>query len=169
MLFTIVVLAQLIFAQGDIGYELWAGIFAAQWMKFVTFGVIIALVWSVLVGVRDVWMDYVQSVGLRLTLQVFTIVFGWSAAPAGVSRFCCWRLVIGNCLFHRSKVKNELLQAHHQAQVRRCDRGRRWFRVRASLELSRAGLECGRPPQGLPTRSHTVAAQGGVSASLRQT
>lgn len=91
VLFTIVVLAQLIFAQGEIGYELWAGIFAAQWMKFVTFGVIIALVWHVWVGVRDVWMDYVQSVGLRLTLQVFTIV--WLVGCAGWAFQVLWRLL----------------------------------------------------------------------------
>lgn len=44
VLFTVVVLAQLVFSQGSIGYDLWAGIFAAQWMKFLTFGVIIAMV-----------------------------------------------------------------------------------------------------------------------------
>ena len=79
--FTLALLAQILFSSGPIGYDVWAGIFAAQWMKFVTFGVIIALVWHVWVGVRDVWMDYVQSVGLRLTLQVFTIV--WLVGCAG--------------------------------------------------------------------------------------
>jgi len=59
-------------------------------MKFVTFGVIIALVWHVWVGVRDVWMDYVQSVGLRLTLQVFTIV--WLVGCAGWAFQVLWRL-----------------------------------------------------------------------------
>ena len=32
-LFTIILLAQLIFTRGPIGYDLWAGIFAAQWMN----------------------------------------------------------------------------------------------------------------------------------------
>ena len=31
-LFTIILLAQLIFTRGPIGYDLWAGIFAAQWV-----------------------------------------------------------------------------------------------------------------------------------------
>ena len=38
--------------------------------------------------------------------------------------------------------------------------------MRASLELSRAGLNVASLSKVFPTRSHTVAAQGGVSASL---
>jgi succinate dehydrogenase / fumarate reductase membrane anchor subunit len=44
-LFTVVLLAQVIFTSGPIGYEEWAGIFAAQWMKVLTFVVIIALLY----------------------------------------------------------------------------------------------------------------------------
>ncbi|WP_312586898.1 succinate dehydrogenase, hydrophobic membrane anchor protein [Comamonas terrigena] len=90
VLFTVVVLAQLVFSQGPIGYDLWAGIFAAQWMKFVTFGVIIALAWHVWIGVRDIWMDYVKPVDLRLALQVFTIV--WLVGCAGWGFQVLWRL-----------------------------------------------------------------------------
>lgn len=38
--------------------------------------------------------------------------------------------------------------------------------LRAALELSRAGLSVASLSKVFPTRSHTVAAQGGVSASL---
>jgi succinate dehydrogenase / fumarate reductase flavoprotein subunit len=38
--------------------------------------------------------------------------------------------------------------------------------MRAALELSRAGLNVASLSKVFPTRSHTVAAQGGVSASL---
>eukprot|EP01034_Spumella_vulgaris_P004715 gene4715-6024_t len=72
-LFTLVVLAQVIFSRGPIGYDKWAGIFASQWMKVLTFSVIAALLWHVWVGMRDVWMDYVKPVWLRLALQIFTI------------------------------------------------------------------------------------------------
>ena len=41
-LFTLVVLAQVIFSRGPIGYDNWAGIFAPQWMKVLTFAVIVA-------------------------------------------------------------------------------------------------------------------------------
>ncbi|WP_369012003.1 succinate dehydrogenase, hydrophobic membrane anchor protein [Escherichia coli] len=49
-----------------------------------------ALVWHVWVGVRDVWMDYVKSAGLRLLLQVFTIV--WLVACTGWGFQTLWRL-----------------------------------------------------------------------------
>ena len=90
-LFTVVVLAQVLLSKGPIGYDLWAGIFAAQWMKIVTFSVIIALLYHVWIGVRDIWMDYVTSkVWLRLLLQVFTMV--WLVGCAGWSIQVLWRL-----------------------------------------------------------------------------
>lgn len=89
-LFTLVVLAQVIFSRGPIGYDKWAGIFAAQWMKVLTFAVVIALLWHVWVGMRDVFMDYIKPVVLRLALQVFTIV--WLTACAGWAVQVLWRL-----------------------------------------------------------------------------
>ena len=89
-LFTLVVLAQVIFSRGPIGYEKWAGIFAAQWMKVLTFAVIVALLWHVWVGMRDVFMDYVKPVVMRLALQIFTIV--WLTACAGWAVQVLWRL-----------------------------------------------------------------------------
>ena len=89
-LFTVVLLAQVIFTSGPIGYEQWAGIFAAQWMKFLTFAVIVALLWHVWVGVRDIWMDYVKPVGIRLALQVFTIL--WLLGCAGWTVQILWRV-----------------------------------------------------------------------------
>jgi succinate dehydrogenase / fumarate reductase membrane anchor subunit len=89
-LFTIALLAQLIFTKGPIGYDVWAGIFSAQWMKVLTFSIIIALAWHVWVGVRDIFMDYIQPVGLRLVLQIFTIV--WLVGCAGWGIQVLWRL-----------------------------------------------------------------------------
>jgi succinate dehydrogenase / fumarate reductase, membrane anchor subunit len=89
-LFTFVVLAQVIFSRGPIGYDKWAGIFAAQWMKVLTFAVVLALLWHVWVGMRDVFMDYVKPVVLRLAFQVFTIV--WLTACAGWAVQVLWRL-----------------------------------------------------------------------------
>lgn len=89
-LFTVVVLAQLILVGGPIGYDQWAGLFAAQWMKFLTFAVIIALLYHVWVGVRDVLMDYIKPVGLRLALQIFSIV--WLVGCAGWAIQVLWRL-----------------------------------------------------------------------------
>lgn len=88
--FTLVVLAQVIVGRGPIGYDKWAGIFSAQWMKVLTFSVIVALIWHAWVGVRDIWMDYVQSVGMRLLLQVLTII--WLVGCAGWLLQVLWRL-----------------------------------------------------------------------------
>ena len=89
-LFTVTVLAQLLIKRGPIGYDLWAGIFAAQWMKILTFIVIVSLLYHVWVGVRDIWMDYVQPVGLRLAAQVFTI--GWLVGCAGWAIQVLWKI-----------------------------------------------------------------------------
>ena len=89
-LFTMVVLAQLLLKKGPVGYDLWAGIFSAQWMKVLTFVIIIALLYHVWVGVRDIWMDYVKSVAVRLSLQIFSIV--WLVGCAGWAIQVLWRL-----------------------------------------------------------------------------
>ena len=79
-LFTLLVLAQVIFSKGPIGYDKWAGIFSSQWMKVLTFTIIIAMLYHVWVGMRDIWMDYIKPVGLRLTLQAATAL--WLVACA---------------------------------------------------------------------------------------
>ena len=89
-LFTLLVLAQVLFTRGPIGYDKWAGIFAAQWMKVLTFTVIAALLYHVWVGMRDVWMDYIKPMWLRLLLQVATIV--WLVGCVGWAVQVLWRL-----------------------------------------------------------------------------
>lgn len=89
-LFTIVLLAQILLTKKPLGYELWAGIFSQQWMKFVTFATIISLAYHAWVGVRDIWMDYVPAVGVRLALHVFTLV--WLVGCAGWAIQVLWRL-----------------------------------------------------------------------------
>jgi len=89
-LFTVLVLAQVIFSKGPIGYDKWAGIFSAQWMKVLTFTVIIALLYHVWVGMRDIWMDYIKPASIKLVLNVFTIV--WLVGCAGWGIQVLWRL-----------------------------------------------------------------------------
>ena len=89
-LFTIIVLGQLMLSSGPIGYDKWAGIFSSQWMKVLTFSVILALLYHVWIGMRDIWMDYVKPVGIRLALHVFTIV--WLVACLGWAVQVLWRL-----------------------------------------------------------------------------
>jgi succinate dehydrogenase / fumarate reductase membrane anchor subunit len=49
-----------------------------------------ALVYHVWVGMRDIWMDYIKPLGLRLSLQVATIV--WLVACAGWAIQVLWRV-----------------------------------------------------------------------------
>ena len=81
-LFTVVLLAQVLFG-GPLGYDRWAAIFSAQWMKVLTFVVFIAMGWHAWVGVRDILMDYIKPVGVRLLLETLTVVvlvayLGWT-------------------------------------------------------------------------------------------
>ncbi len=88
-LFTVIVLVQVLLP-GPMGYDKWAGIFAAQWMKVLTFVVIVSLLVHAWVGVRDIWMDYVKPVGVRLLLQVATLV--WLVGCAGWALQVLWRI-----------------------------------------------------------------------------
>jgi succinate dehydrogenase / fumarate reductase membrane anchor subunit len=89
-IFTLVVLAQVLFSRGEIGYDKWAGIFASQPMKMLTFATIVGLIYHVWVGMRDVLMDYVKPVGMRLVLQILVIV--WLLGCAGWAIQVLWRV-----------------------------------------------------------------------------
>ena len=88
-LFTLVVIVQVLLP-GEMGYDKWAGIFSSQWMKVFTFVVIVALLVHVWVGVRDILMDYVKPVGVRLGLQVAAIA--WLVGCSGWAIQVLWRL-----------------------------------------------------------------------------
>ena len=87
-LFTVVLLWQILLP-GPFGYDRWAGIFSAQWMKLLTVVVVVALLYHVWVGMRDIWMDYIKPVGVRLSLQVATMV--WLLACATWAVQLLWR------------------------------------------------------------------------------
>jgi len=88
-LFTIVLVAQLLFG-AKLGYERWAAIFSAQWMRVLSFVVIVSLLVHAWIGMRDVWMDYVKPIGVKLALQVFTLA--WLVGCAGWAVQVLWRL-----------------------------------------------------------------------------
>jgi succinate dehydrogenase / fumarate reductase membrane anchor subunit len=87
--FTLVLLAQVLMP-GELGYDRWSAIFSAQWMKTLTFAVIVSLAYHAWVGMRDIWMDYIKPVGIRLTLHLLTIV--WLVGCAGWAVQVLWRL-----------------------------------------------------------------------------
>ncbi len=89
-LYTVVLLVLFLTAK-EFSFAAWAGIFAMQWFKMLTFAVVVALLYHVWVGMRDVWMDYVtHSVVLRMVFQVATIV--WLVACAGYAAQILWRV-----------------------------------------------------------------------------
>lgn len=72
------------------GYVEWAGLFAPEGMKVATLIAIFALLYHAWIGVRDIWMDYVKPTGVRIGLQVLTIL--WLAACAVWSVQILWRV-----------------------------------------------------------------------------
>ena len=71
-------------------YEGWAGLFAQQRFKLFSLVTFLALYYHVWVGMRDIWMDYVKPVGIRLALQMATIF--WLVACAFYTVQILWGL-----------------------------------------------------------------------------
>jgi succinate dehydrogenase / fumarate reductase, membrane anchor subunit len=71
--YTLVMLGVIVFGP-PLTYFSWAGLFASVWMKVLTLLTLAALAWHAWVGVRDIFMDYVKPTGVRLTLQVLTLI-----------------------------------------------------------------------------------------------
>ena len=87
--FTVAVVVQLLMP-GPLDYYKWSAMFSHQWMKVLTFVVIVSLAYHVWVGMRDIWMDYVKPVGIRLGLEIATIA--WLVGCAGWAVQVIWRL-----------------------------------------------------------------------------
>jgi succinate dehydrogenase / fumarate reductase membrane anchor subunit len=86
-IFTIVLLVSFLGGQ-NFTYEGWAGLFARQWFKLFTMVTFFGLYYHVWVGIRDIWMDYIKSVGTRLTLQFATVL--WLLACAAWTVQILW-------------------------------------------------------------------------------
>jgi succinate dehydrogenase / fumarate reductase membrane anchor subunit len=71
-------------------YDGWAAIFVPLWMKVSTLMAIAALLYHAWIGVRDIWMDYIKPDGLRLVLEVLTVL--WLVACAIWSVQILWRV-----------------------------------------------------------------------------
>jgi len=68
----------------EMSYEAWSGLFSGGFMRFVTFLFFLALFYHAWVGIRDIYMDYIKPVSIRLTLHVVTLFVligyaGWAA------------------------------------------------------------------------------------------
>jgi succinate dehydrogenase / fumarate reductase membrane anchor subunit len=72
------------------GYDAWAGLFVPLSMKVATLVMILALVYHVWVGMREIFMDYVKPTWIRLSAYVLTLL--WLAACAVWSVQILWRV-----------------------------------------------------------------------------
>lgn len=88
-LYTVVLLVVFLTAS-DFSYEGWAGLFANQWFKLLTFVTFLSLLYHAWVGMRNVWMDYVKPMALRLVLQAATIL--WLVGCAAYAAQILWRV-----------------------------------------------------------------------------
>lgn len=80
--YTIVFLVALA-AAAPADYEAWRAFFTQGWLRFATLLFFISLFYHAWIGVRDVLMDYIKPVWLRLVLEVIVILVlvgygGWA-------------------------------------------------------------------------------------------
>ncbi|KFC76178.1 MULTISPECIES: succinate dehydrogenase, hydrophobic membrane anchor protein [Massilia] len=85
--FTVVLLVSFLTGQ-NFTYEGWAGLFARQWFKLFALVTFLGLFYHAWVGIRDIWMDYIKSAGLRLFLMLATIF--WLLACAAWTVQILW-------------------------------------------------------------------------------
>ena len=60
--------------RGPFDYSSWFQLFSSPFMKVATLLAALALMWHAWIGVRDIWMDYIKPTGLRLLLEVLTVI-----------------------------------------------------------------------------------------------
>ncbi len=78
----------LVFARGRLDYVSWKALFSPGWMRLATLLFCASVLLHAWVGMRDIWMDYVKHSGIRLALEVLTILLlagcgGWALQILG--------------------------------------------------------------------------------------
>ena len=86
--YTVIFLVAL--GRGTVSYASWKALFAQEWMRFATLLFVASVLIHAWIGVRNVWMDYIKHTGLRLALQIVTIL--WLVGCAGWAMQILWRL-----------------------------------------------------------------------------
>ena len=59
---------------GSVNYEQWKSLFSSPLFRVLALLFLISVYYHAWIGVRDVLMDYIKPVGLRLSLQVVVIL-----------------------------------------------------------------------------------------------
>ena len=84
-----VILAFVLVTNPSLNFGVWKDLFAQGWMRVATLLFAVSLAWHAWVGARDILMDYIKHDGLRLALQVLTLVL--LATYAGWTIQVLWR------------------------------------------------------------------------------
>ncbi|MDR2000081.1 MAG: succinate dehydrogenase, hydrophobic membrane anchor protein [Zoogloeaceae bacterium] len=71
-LYTLLLALALLFCVN--GYESWRALMSNGVVRFLSVLFILCLCYHAWVGVRDIWMDYVKSTAVRLTLHILTLL-----------------------------------------------------------------------------------------------
>ena len=77
-------------ASGPVSHASWSALFSTGAMRVGTLLFVISVLLHAWVGIRDVLMDYIKNTGLRLTLQVLTVL--WLVGCAGWALQILWRV-----------------------------------------------------------------------------
>ena len=72
--YTLIIIILIVFFRND-GYEGWSDLFSHNLMKLASLLIMVSICYHAWVGIRDLWMDYIKPVGIRLSLQILTIVW----------------------------------------------------------------------------------------------
>ncbi len=72
-LYTVLILVLLLWF-GGLDYAAWKAAFGNDLFRLATFVFMLSLLWHAWVGVRNIAMDYVKPVGVRLTVEVLVII-----------------------------------------------------------------------------------------------
>jgi len=83
MIVYVVLFLGIVLWSGGIDYPLWQQLFAHGGFKLASMLFMVALLYHTWIGMRDIYMDYIKPLGVRLALQALTVValagyFGWT-------------------------------------------------------------------------------------------
>ena len=68
------VIAALRIVGAEPGFEGWKAVFEPAWMRVALFLFLLSVLYHAWIGVRDIYMDYIQPVSIRLTLHSLTVL-----------------------------------------------------------------------------------------------
>ena len=73
-LFSVVIVGFFI-VKGSIGYADWRDLFHGQLFRILALLFLLSVIYHAWIGIRDVLMDYLKPVGIRLTANVVVLLF----------------------------------------------------------------------------------------------